>query len=83
VQRDFGGTDQAADPPAQVLQAATRFVRTVEPTLCARVDGVVDDGEFRLMELELIEPALFLSAHPEAAARFAEVITTVLTPRAT
>lgn len=40
-------------------------------------------GNFALMELELIEPALFLSARPEAAARFAEVITTVLTPRAT
>jgi len=83
VQSDFGGTDQAADPTAQVLQAATRIVQTVEATLYARVDGVVYDGQFRLMELELIEPALFLSSHPKAPARFAEVITTVVTPRAT
>jgi glutathione synthase/RimK-type ligase-like ATP-grasp enzyme len=83
VQSDFGGSEQPADPPAHVLQTATRIVQTVEPTLYARVDGVVDDGEFRLMELELIEPALFLSSHPEAPARFAEGITSVVTPRAT
>ncbi|HWX93530.1 MAG TPA: hypothetical protein VNY29_12940 [Terriglobales bacterium] len=82
VQRDFGGSEQPADPTAQVLQAATRIVQAVAPTLYARVDGVVDDAQFRLMELELIEPALFLSSHPDAALRFAEVITTVVTPRA-
>jgi hypothetical protein len=83
VQSDFGGIEQPADPASQVLQAATRIVQAVAPTLYARVDGVVDDGQFRLMELELIEPALFLSAQPEAALRFAEVITTVVTQRAT
>jgi hypothetical protein len=74
VQSDFGGTDQAADPPAQVLQSAIHIVRTVEPTLYARVDGVIDDGQFRLMELELIEPALSLASHPAAPSRFAEAI---------
>jgi hypothetical protein len=83
VQSDFGGIEQAGDPPARVLRVATCVVHTTEPTLYARVDGVVDDGQFHLMELELIEPALFFSAHPEAALRFAEVIATMVTPRAT
>jgi hypothetical protein len=74
VQSDFGGIEQLDDPAAHVLQAATRIVQTVEPTLYARVDGVVDDGQFRLMELELIEPALFLASHPGAPARFADAI---------
>jgi hypothetical protein len=78
VQNDFGGTSRLADPPAHVLGSATRAVQAVDPTLYARVDGVVEDGQFRLMELELIEPALFLAAHPAAPARFADAIARVL-----
>jgi hypothetical protein len=32
------------------------------------------DGRFVLMELELIEPDLFLRAHPSAPARLAEAL---------
>jgi glutathione synthase/RimK-type ligase-like ATP-grasp enzyme len=78
VQNDFGGTAQPADPPPHVLAAATKAVESVPPTLYARVDGVVDQDQFRLMELELIEPALFLSEHQAAPARFAEAITQAL-----
>jgi len=78
VQNDFGGTAQPADPPPHVLAAATQVVESVDATLYARVDGVVDEGRFRLMELELIEPALFLSEHHAAPARFAEAISQVL-----
>jgi glutathione synthase/RimK-type ligase-like ATP-grasp enzyme len=74
VQNDFGGTAQPADPPSHVLAAATQAVESVDATLYARVDGVVDEGPFRLMELELIEPALFLSDHAAAPARFADSI---------
>ena len=35
------------------------------------MDGCVEDGEFVLMELELIEPLLYLAEHPEAPDRFA------------
>jgi glutathione synthase/RimK-type ligase-like ATP-grasp enzyme len=81
VQSDFGGTDRAAEPPAHVLQSAIHIVQTVEPTLYARVDGVVDDGQFRLMELELIEPALFLASHPAAPSGFADAIAATVYPR--
>ena len=40
----------------------------------ARVDGVVSGGRFMLMELELIEPSLFLAAQPRAAERFAHLL---------
>jgi hypothetical protein len=38
------------------------------------VDGVVRDGAFLLMELELIEPNLFLEHSPDAADRLARAI---------
>jgi glutathione synthase/RimK-type ligase-like ATP-grasp enzyme len=78
VQNDFGGTAQPANPPPRVLAAATQAVESVDATLYARVDGVVDEGLFRLMELELIEPALFLSEHQVAPTRFAEAIAQAL-----
>ena len=78
VQNDFGGTSQLADPPPHVLASATRAVQSVDLTIYARVDGVVDNGQFHLMELELIEPMLFLADHPEAASRFAQAIASAL-----
>ncbi|MGA9964071.1 MAG: hypothetical protein WBQ10_02615 [Terriglobales bacterium] len=78
VQSDFGGRSLAADPPAPVLACATRAVQAVPPTLYGRVDGIVDrvdsQDQFRIMELELIEPALFLTSHSAAADRFADAI---------
>jgi hypothetical protein len=44
------------------------------PTLYARVDGVVIDGIFTLMELELIEPMLFLGQDAEAARKLARAV---------
>lgn len=43
--------------------------------LYARVDVIRDgDGGLRLMELELIEPSLFLAQHPPALERLADAI---------
>lgn len=78
VQNDFGGTAQPADPPPDVLAAATRAAESVPSTLYARVDGVIDQDQFHLMELELIEPALFLSEHQAARTRFADAISQAL-----
>jgi hypothetical protein len=38
------------------------------------VDGIVRGGKLLLMELEVIEPVLFFSHAPGAAARMAELI---------
>ncbi|NJO01876.1 MAG: hypothetical protein HC880_09445 [Bacteroidia bacterium] len=45
-----------------------------EDLLYARVDGLEINGHFWLMELELIEPVLFLSGHPEAYQTFVQAI---------
>jgi glutathione synthase/RimK-type ligase-like ATP-grasp enzyme len=73
VQADFGGSLETATPSGHtigfgeaVLAAAAR------PWLYARVDLVETDGGPVLMELELIEPDLFLT--PEGAARLAEAL---------
>jgi hypothetical protein len=75
VQHDFGGSEHSAQPPDSVIQAASRAIAAVESVpLYARVDGVESGGQFLLMELELIEPVLFLKLAEGAADRFAEVI---------
>lgn len=76
VQGEFGGTSQLAEPPAHVLASARRALDATAAlghadVAYARVDGVVADGRFRLMELEMIEPYLHLGVRPDAAERFA------------
>lgn len=76
VQSDFGGTAEGIDP-APALIARAKHALSVVAALghadiaYARVDGVVSQGAFLLMELEMIEPFLHLGARPEAAERFA------------
>ena len=81
VQNDFGGTSRLADPPPHVVASAIRAIEAVDPTVYARVDGVVDQAQFLLMELELIEPMLYLADHPEGPARFASAIAKALARR--
>ena len=44
------------------------------PALYARVDGLVCDGRFILMELEVNEPDLGMDLAPGAAERFADAL---------
>jgi len=76
VQEMHGGTVHAWTPAADELELATRaLAATPAPTTYARVDLVrLPDGQPAVMELELIEPELFLGASPEVAPRFAEVL---------
>jgi hypothetical protein len=46
----------------------------------ARVDGVIHEGRFLLMELEAFEPLLYLREEPRAAGRFARAILGRLAP---
>jgi glutathione synthase/RimK-type ligase-like ATP-grasp enzyme len=79
VQAEHGGTESAHDPDPSVIQAAQQILdKTGMPWLYARVDGLVVVGEFHLMELELIEPDLFLDSHPDARSRFVSAILTKL-----
>jgi glutathione synthase/RimK-type ligase-like ATP-grasp enzyme len=75
VQHDFGGSEQIAKAPDSLIEAAMRAVAALETVpLYARVDGVENGGRFLLMELELIEPALFLKLSEGGAERFADSI---------
>lgn len=80
VQIQFGGSDETVELPGQWI-AEARACIAAAPALpvYARVDGVILDGRFVLMELEVFEPLMFLSRHPLAAARFARAIQRRLT----
>jgi glutathione synthase/RimK-type ligase-like ATP-grasp enzyme len=76
VQREHGGTIETAGPAPSVIAAAKRALAAIPfrgaPPLYARVDGCIVDGALRLMELEVLEPELFLRCAPESAERLAE-----------
>jgi len=75
VQFQFGGTNENAQVSEDlVAQAHACIEHAPAPTVYARVDGVVREGRFLLMELEIFEPLMFLSRHPEAPGRFARAI---------
>lgn len=76
VQEEHGGIINGIEPSAEILGAADKAISAIgRKLLYARVDLVLDaDGRFVLMELELIEPALYLRMDPGAPARFAAAI---------
>lgn len=75
VQNDFGGTAMATPADPSLVAEAARVLAAIEsPWLYARVDGVVVNGTFLLMELELTEPSLFLESSEAAVARFADIL---------
>lgn len=75
VQARYGGTVQpVAAPDALVEQAAALLAQAPAPAVYARVDGCVIGDQLVLMELELLEPLLYLACHPGAPGRFAMAI---------
>ena len=67
VQHYYGGTIQEITPDSKMLASAQALVTSfAKDSLYARVDGVLIDGGFHLMELELIEPYLFLGLSEKA-----------------
>jgi glutathione synthase/RimK-type ligase-like ATP-grasp enzyme len=76
VQIEHGGTVEPTDPPLELITQArdALLAAPAERTLYARVDGCVVDGELLLMELELIEPVLFLGTSAGAPQRLADAV---------
>ena len=76
VQEQFGGREVTIDAPAPAQRLAEAVLAAAPmPPLYARVDMVRDaEGAFRLMELEAIEPALFLDFAPDKGAAFAKAV---------
>jgi glutathione synthase/RimK-type ligase-like ATP-grasp enzyme len=80
VQKDFGGSVEAATPSPEMVAFGDRVMATIpEQPLYARVDVVESARGPLLMELELIEPELYFLVSPEAAGRFAVAIQQRLT----
>lgn len=65
-------------PDAIIAQARLAVQAVRQPVLYARVDGVLQNGKFVLMELELIEPCLHLAYDANAANLFAAAINAAL-----
>ena len=75
VQEEHGGTSLPVPAPQHIIDAAANIIAGVEGELLyARVDVVERSDGVTLMELELVEPMLFLEMWPGAAARFAQAI---------
>lgn len=71
VQHYFGGTFERQTPSEQLLATAQAIVTQFAPdALYARVDGIMVDQMFTLMEIELIEPLLYLSVAEESYANY-------------
>jgi glutathione synthase/RimK-type ligase-like ATP-grasp enzyme len=84
VQDDHGGTVHAHDAAADEIALAEAAMAACSPApVYGRVDMVRDpDGVPRIMELELIEPELWMRMHPPSAERMAAAIAAYLPARA-
>jgi glutathione synthase/RimK-type ligase-like ATP-grasp enzyme len=78
-QEEFGSQLKEVTPDASLRSHGDRVLAALSITpLYGRVDLVRHRDEFLLMEVELVEPALYLSKSPGAAERFADALAGVL-----
>lgn len=85
VQDEHGGSFASAEPDAAIRQAAEQALAAVAALghrdhAYVRVDGVVSGGRFLIMELEMIEPFLFLDLQAGAADTLAREVQRRLPP---
>ena len=73
VQEEHGAEIASVEPEAELVDVARELIALVDPQpVYVRADFVRgDDGQYLLMELELIEPALYFRTSAGAADRFA------------
>jgi glutathione synthase/RimK-type ligase-like ATP-grasp enzyme len=72
VQERLGGKIARTDPPSALVDHARVLLEAHAPgCLYARVDAVVTAERFVLMEIELVEPSLYLEHDPPSAHAFA------------
>ena len=71
IQSQFGGTYSNYNPEKSLLQDLQNIIDFIpNDLLYARVDGVIRNNSFFLMELELIEPDLFFNFVEDGPQRF-------------
>lgn len=77
VQQEHGGSSELLHPSALLLKQANAIAKAVPQvrnSLYCRLDAIERDRKLLLMELELIEPELFLGLAQGAAERLATAI---------
>lgn len=75
VQEEHGSEIRPITPEPALLAASNAAIAAIgRKLLYARADLVRHGDEFRVMELELVEPALYLRTDPGAPERFADAI---------
>ncbi len=76
VQEEHGSHIQPIQPDSALIECAKRaLVPVPQQTLYSRVDLVeLSNGQQAVMELELIEPSLYLTYDADSAERFADAI---------
>lgn len=75
VQHELGGSLEPLSAPDPALALARDVLSAVPGAwIYARVDVVLTNGGFLLMELELLEPSLFLEQADGAPQRLADAI---------
>lgn len=75
VQEAYGDTVETIYPTIEEIAVASTFVQKfANNSLYARVDGIMVNGTFLLIELELIEPFLFLSYSQNALEKYYQAI---------
>jgi glutathione synthase/RimK-type ligase-like ATP-grasp enzyme len=75
IQVQYGGTYKLIDPSKELIDQAQKIVdHYAEELLYARVDGIILDDKIHLMEVECIEPDLYLNLSPGATKRFSQAI---------
>lgn len=71
VQTEHGGITTSYIPHNTIIDTASQILNLIEgPLLYARVDGIILNNRFTLMELELIEPYLFFNYSPGSIEKF-------------
>lgn len=71
VQAEYGGRETVHLPDKKIIDSARKILELAGmPILYARVDGVVEQDRLLLMELELMEPDLFLGSYRSAIDNF-------------
>lgn len=79
TQPSLGGQLATINPPQHLVSEAERIVKALpQLPLYARVDGINSNNQLLIMELELIEPALWIASSPDAPARMATAISNAM-----
>jgi len=83
VQEEYGAEIMPADPEPALREAGDQLMKVVDPMpVYSRADFVRGaDGRFLVMELELIEPSMYLRMDADAPQRFADAFDEYVTAR--